>query len=505
MNSGLGALSSSSSRFHHSASTSTTTTTSNNNTTHLHPASSSSNLRSRNTRQTNGTSPTPSSSRPASIRSNVSRNSHHRGEGGSATSTTPSRPASMKRSSSQRQNLLIPEGWEGGWSKLSNIANTVLNVDILAIGTGENPWRSEVEGRGGGGGGKDADGSTGRSGKLKAGETNGSGRGEVYSRTKRRSSDEFTTTEDNPNERWNLNAGGSTKRATSPPPSRATSDASHDRLVYIHRVRPTDTFEGLLITFSISATALRRANRLWPGDSIQARRDLLLPVDECYVRGTHLTPDEAAPLLPPDPSDTSTSSTSTPTPSVSGSFPSEYPEPHAYISLPTIPHPIPITRLSPAHLSHFPPHRPPHARTSSSFSTSSLTTPPDTPTGLLPGNLVPGSFPLHAPTPKATDPVLPKIHFPDLHQAEEGVGKVLVMAEQVGRRVEGLWRSLSSGAGEDVSRRGIELGSMRGGGYGGGRSNQGSESGGGGVSSTRSRDGEGRRRRRVEREGKRVE
>jgi LysM domain len=54
--------------------------------------------------------------------------------------------------------------------------------------------------------------------------------------------------------------------------------------VYLHRVRKTDTLPLILFAYDISANALRKANRLWATDSIQSRRKLYLPVEECAVK-----------------------------------------------------------------------------------------------------------------------------------------------------------------------------------------------------------------------------
>jgi len=81
----------------------------------------------------------------------------------------------------------------------------------------------------------------------------------------------------------------SQNRASSSPPS---TDRGEDTLAYIHKVRPTDTLEGVVIMYNIYPSALRRANRLWMGDSIQWRKELYLPVDECLVKGRPLTKEE---------------------------------------------------------------------------------------------------------------------------------------------------------------------------------------------------------------------
>src|SRR5271167_2467354 len=54
--------------------------------------------------------------------------------------------------------------------------------------------------------------------------------------------------------------------------------------VYLHHVRKTDTMPLILLAYKISATMLKKANRLWSTDSIQSREKLYLPVDDCGVK-----------------------------------------------------------------------------------------------------------------------------------------------------------------------------------------------------------------------------
>ncbi|KAL8737044.1 MAG: hypothetical protein Q9181_002088, partial [Wetmoreana brouardii] len=58
-----------------------------------------------------------------------------------------------------------------------------------------------------------------------------------------------------------------------------------DMLVYLHRVSPQDTMAGVMIKYNCQANAFRKANRLWPNDSIQIRKVVMLPVEACGVRG----------------------------------------------------------------------------------------------------------------------------------------------------------------------------------------------------------------------------
>jgi LysM repeat protein len=58
-----------------------------------------------------------------------------------------------------------------------------------------------------------------------------------------------------------------------------------DALVYVHKVQPQDTLAGITIKFNCQAAVLRKANRMWPNDSIQTRKTIVLPVDACGVKG----------------------------------------------------------------------------------------------------------------------------------------------------------------------------------------------------------------------------
>jgi hypothetical protein len=66
--------------------------------------------------------------------------------------------------------------------------------------------------------------------------------------------------------------------------------------VYLHHVRKTDTMPLILLAYEISASVLKKSNRLWAADSIQSREKLYLPVDECGVIPAPCSP----PLEPKD-------------------------------------------------------------------------------------------------------------------------------------------------------------------------------------------------------------
>ncbi|KAF2877472.1 hypothetical protein BDV95DRAFT_481610, partial [Massariosphaeria phaeospora] len=58
-----------------------------------------------------------------------------------------------------------------------------------------------------------------------------------------------------------------------------------DALVYIHHVRPHDTLAGITIKYNCQLAVLRKANQMWPNDSIQIKKTIVLPVDACGVKG----------------------------------------------------------------------------------------------------------------------------------------------------------------------------------------------------------------------------
>ncbi len=63
------------------------------------------------------------------------------------------------------------------------------------------------------------------------------------------------------------------------------ADYDRDALVYVHKVKPGDTLAGVMIKYNCQPNVFRKANRLWPNDSIQVRKTVVLPVDACGVRG----------------------------------------------------------------------------------------------------------------------------------------------------------------------------------------------------------------------------
>ncbi|KAF2705620.1 carbohydrate-binding module family 50 protein [Pleomassaria siparia CBS 279.74] len=72
------------------------------------------------------------------------------------------------------------------------------------------------------------------------------------------------------------------RTSASAPPG---ENEDRDALVYIHHVRPQDTLAGITIKFNCQPAVLRKANRMWPNDSVQTKTTIVLPVDACGVKG----------------------------------------------------------------------------------------------------------------------------------------------------------------------------------------------------------------------------
>ncbi|KAI4274838.1 MAG: hypothetical protein LQ337_003650 [Flavoplaca oasis] len=73
-------------------------------------------------------------------------------------------------------------------------------------------------------------------------------------------------------------------RGSNPP----VESEDRDMLVYLHRVKPQDTLAGVMIKYNCQPNIFRKTNRLWPNDSIQIRKVVMLPVEACGVKGRKL-------------------------------------------------------------------------------------------------------------------------------------------------------------------------------------------------------------------------
>lgn len=62
-------------------------------------------------------------------------------------------------------------------------------------------------------------------------------------------------------------------------------DSDRSAMVYVHQVQPNDTLAGITIKYNCAAATIRKANRMWPNDTVQSRQTLILPVDSCAVKG----------------------------------------------------------------------------------------------------------------------------------------------------------------------------------------------------------------------------
>jgi hypothetical protein len=79
---------------------------------------------------------------------------------------------------------------------------------------------------------------------------------------------------------------GNYKRRTSVDDTlRDLRDDEGDALVYVHHVQPQDTLAGVVLRYNCQPAVFRKANRLWPNDSIQIRKIVVLPVDACTIKG----------------------------------------------------------------------------------------------------------------------------------------------------------------------------------------------------------------------------
>jgi hypothetical protein len=70
-----------------------------------------------------------------------------------------------------------------------------------------------------------------------------------------------------------------------------------DALVYVHHVLKNDTLAGITIRYNCPADVVRKANRMWPNDTVQMRPIIILPVEACAVKGKPLPETEALDLL----------------------------------------------------------------------------------------------------------------------------------------------------------------------------------------------------------------
>lgn len=164
-------------------------------------------------------------------------------------------------------------------------------------------------------------------------------------------------------------------------PEAPRENDDRDALVYVHKVKSGDTLAGIIIKYSCEPNIFRKANRLWPNDSIQVRNTVVLPVDACGVKGLKVVQPEgrlssleagcAEEILPtptathapwadfdetPEEKETPLSSIPTsPSISISLSNPEEPPWKHdSWVVIEGFPDAVEIARLSRRTLGYFP-------------------------------------------------------------------------------------------------------------------------------------------------------
>lgn len=79
--------------------------------------------------------------------------------------------------------------------------------------------------------------------------------------------------------------------ASAPPAENDHGDA----LIYVHHVKKQDTLAGVCIKYSCEQAVLRKANRMWPNDTILSKKTIVLPVDACGVKGRPVQGPDALP------------------------------------------------------------------------------------------------------------------------------------------------------------------------------------------------------------------
>ena len=416
--------------------------------------------------------------------------------GGSAFLGTPSSPSTFAASL-----------WGTSWSSLQGIATNLLSSE--PFGTSNNPTPSQRRRR------RPSEATHSRTPSAPPAQWGPSGSGERQlghgTREDRHAQVQAKKRETllAANGYLNPDASSRYKRRESPQrsPESAHPDEHSDRdaLVYVHKVKPEDTLAGVMLKYNCRPEVFRKANRLWPNDSIQFRTTVVLPVDACGVKGRK-TPDPALSIgLLEEGKNTETMQTPTntrfhwghsassseetketpfssiptsPSISVTLSNPEEPPWKHdSWVSIDGFPNPVEIARLSARTLGFFPPRR----RKSVSFSDTE--TPPqslDLPRSGYFDNASPrrknsksrsssGSFATHLQGPGGVGTLGRDVHSPG--PAQDGLNRMFAAhlpnvaprasfesatsnsstgIENVGGAIEGWVRKLASKAAKSV-------------------------------------------------------
>ena len=117
------------------------------------------------------------------------------------------------------------------------------------------------------------------------------------------------------------NARGYKRRDSDERHDGLNENVDRDQMVYLHTVTPEDTQAGIAIKYHCQANIFRKANRLWPNDSVQIRKVVVLPVDACGIRGRKIPEPSANSGLPYSDSFENTNEDIMPTPTAPNSHP----------------------------------------------------------------------------------------------------------------------------------------------------------------------------------------
>lgn len=217
----------------------------------------------------------------------------------------PSGSSSRKGNASPvggKGGLLDPSGWMTSWNTLQGLASSVLGgqvEDVMGTAAGKKPKRE--------GGRKKLPEQWGPpEPKTQRQKDSGIGWGstdemqaEVRTRKLR------GVLEGREEDKNILDTNGNYKRRSSTEEQRPGSSQEDDyALVYIHHVQKQDTLQGVVLKYNCKPEVFRKANRLWPNDTIQTRDTVILPVDACTIKGRPCeapSPNQGVDLLAPTP------------------------------------------------------------------------------------------------------------------------------------------------------------------------------------------------------------
>ncbi|KAI1436329.1 hypothetical protein GGR50DRAFT_651738 [Xylaria sp. CBS 124048] len=191
-----------------------------------------------------------------------------------------------------------------------------------------------------------------------------------------------------------LDVTGQYKRRNSDENLRSVSQpVIEDFLVYLHHVRPEDTYAGVILRYRCMEHAFRKVNGLWSRDTIQIRKHLLIPVDSCELKGRPCEPparpQRADHIAAPSPYGSDFTSPSQPNAGTQQRLHDEYfgslnektventtqetddrPWTHVrWVKLDSLQEPVEIVRVKRTSVGYFPPRRKKSLHTGSTLST----------------------------------------------------------------------------------------------------------------------------------------